>query len=565
MKLYCAVLLVAAALPALASDDWIRVSTPHFEVYTTAGERRGRDIAIEFEKLREFFERASPLKAPPDSPVRIILFRTEQQYAQYAINGVAVAFYAAAPTRDYIVLQDSPEKYPIAIHEYMHLLIRHSGLKIPLWLNEGWSDVYSTMRPTRDGAAVGDLLPGRVSTLEQGAWLDFDTLTSADQSSDFYNEADRAGMFYAESWALAHMLYLSPEYREHFAKFISALHHGSSTEDACQIAYGKTAAAVYADLRTYLARRKLYGVVFEAPLAKAAEEPRTEKLSSFDSSLMLAQLLAATSRSNFARQEFEKLDKLRPGQPDVAEGLGYISVSVGDRAGARTRFRQAFDEGATDPPMCVQLAQLETENHAAPATIIPVLERALKTRPDYPQAQIVLGLAKLAARDYPGAISTLVAIRTVPPDQATPVFSALAYASTQTGDIQSARGYAKTALKWATTDQQRKAIEQLNSLIEGRAEIPVSKGETVVHVEGKPVNVVCSASGNQLQFLASGQTLTFSLPDPRAVEFVLAGGGAFEMRCGPQKPQPMLVEYVPAPAGSVIAGSVRRIELEPAR
>jgi Flp pilus assembly protein TadD len=565
LKLSRAVLLVAAVLPALASDDWIRVSTPHFEVYTTAGERRGRDAAIEFEKLREFFERASPLKAPPDSPVRIILFHTEEQYAQYAINGIAVAFYAAAPTRDYIVLQDSPERYPIAIHEYMHLLIRHSGLKIPLWLNEGWSDVYSTLRPTRDGAAVGDLLPGRVSTLEHGEWLDFDTLTSATQSSPFYNEADRAGMFYAESWALAHMLYLAPEYKDHFGKFISALHHGSSSADACQTAYGKNSAQVYADLRTYLARRKLYGVVFEAPLAKAAEEPRIEKLSSFDSSLMLAQLLAASNRSNFARQEFEKLDKIRPGQPEVAQGLGYISLSVGDRAGARARFRQAFDAGANDPPMCVQLAQLETESHVGPAAIIPILERALKTRPDYPEAQIVLGLAKLAARDYAGAISILVAIRTVPPDQATPVFSALAYASTQTGDLESARGYAKTALRWAGTDQQRKGIEQLNTLIEGRAAIPVRKGETLVHVEGRAMNVLCSSSGNQLQLLSGGQTLTFSLPDPRAVEFVQAGGSAFEMRCGPQKPQPMLVEYVPAPAGSVIAGSVRRIELRPAQ
>jgi tetratricopeptide (TPR) repeat protein len=215
--------------------------------------------------------------------------------------------------------------------------------------------------------------------------------------------------------------------------------------------------------------------------------------------------------------------------------------------------------------MCVQLAQLETENRAGPAIIIPVLERALKTRPDYPEAQVVLGLAKMAARDYTGAISTLIAIHTVPPEQATPVYSALAYASTQTGDIESARGYAKTALRWATTDQQRKALEQLNTLIDARAGIPVRKGETVVHIEGRAMNVLCAASGNQLQLLSGGQTLTFSLPDPRAVEFVQAGGVRFEMRCGPQKPQPMQVEYVPAPAGSVIAGSIRRIELRAAQ
>jgi Flp pilus assembly protein TadD len=565
LKVLSAVLLVLAAVPALAADEWIRVTTPHFEVYTTAGERRGRDIAREFEKVREFFERASPLKTPPDAPVRIILFHTEEQYAQYAINGVAVAFYASGPTRDYIVLQDSPQKYPTAIHEYMHLVIRHSGLRIPLWLNEGWSDVYSTLRPTRDGVAVGDLLPGRISTLEHGTWLDFDALTSTTQSSPAYNEATHAGMFYAESWALAHMLYLAPDYKDHFAQFVAALHHGATTAEACRKAYGKTPSQVYADLRNYLGRKKLYGALFETPLTKAEEEPKLEKLSSFDSGLLLADLLAATNRKNFARQQYERLDKIRPGQPEVAEALGYISLSVGDRAGAREKFRRAFDQGSTDAPMCVELARMEREGNAAPSAVIPILERALKSRPDYPEAQIQLGLAKLAARDYAGAISMLVAVHTVPPDEATSVFSALAYASTETGDLESARGYAATALEWAPSEQQKKALAQLNTLIEARTRVTVRKGEPLADAHGTAANVVCSPAGNRLQLLSEGHTLTFEMPDSRAIEFSQPGGGALEMRCGPQKPRRMLVEYVPAPAGSIVAGVVRKIEVEAAQ
>jgi Flp pilus assembly protein TadD len=565
LKVRGAILLALAVAPALAADEWIRVATPHFEVFTTAGDRRGRDIALEFEKVREFFERASPLKTPPDAPVRIILFRTEEQYAQYAINGVAVAFYASAPTRDYIVLQDSPQKYPIAIHEYMHLVIRHSGLRIPLWLNEGWSDVYSTLRPTRDGMAVGDLLPGRISTLEQGTWLDFNALASITQSSPAYNEANRAGIFYAESWALVHMLYLAPDYKDHFAQFVTALNRGATTAEACRIAYGKTPSQVYADLRNYLARKKLYGAVFETPLTKAAEEPKVEKLSSFDSSLLLANLLAATNRQNFARPEYERLDRIRPGQPQVAEALGYISLNVGDRSAARKKFRQAFDEGSTDPPMCLQLARLERESSAAPEAVIPILERALKSRPDYPEAQVQFGLAKLAARDYNGAISTLVAIHTIPPDEATPVFSALAYATTETGDLESARGYVATALRWATSEQQKKALAQLNTLIEARSRVPVKKGEMLANAHGMAANIVCSPAGNRLQLLSDGHTLTFEMPDSRAIEFLQPGGGAFEMQCGPQKPWRMLVEYVPAPAGSVLAGVVRKIELAAAQ
>jgi hypothetical protein len=37
------------------------------------------------------------------------------------------------------------------------------------------------------------------------------------------------------------------------------------------------------------------------------------------------------------------------------------------------------------------------------------------------------------------------------------------------------------------------------------------------------------------------------------------------LQCGPQKPRRMLVEYVPAPAGSLVAGVVRKIEVEAAQ
>ena len=39
------------------------------------------------------------------------------------------------------------------------------GLKIPLWLNEGWADVYSTLRPMGKETAVGDLLEDRMRIL----------------------------------------------------------------------------------------------------------------------------------------------------------------------------------------------------------------------------------------------------------------------------------------------------------------------------------------------------------------------------------------------------------------
>ena len=240
--------LFAGSLAAAVAPQWTRVTTPNFELYTTAGEKAGRDAAVHFEQVRAFFAQASPVKPPGDFPLRIIAFATPDQYRSYTPNPRASAFFATGPGRDYIVMRDaSPESYSIAVHEYVHFVIRHSGLRVPLWLSEGWADVYSSMRRVRDGMAVGDLVPVRMRALDsaKGAWFDYPTLTTVRPNSPIYNEGDRTGLFYAQSWALAHMLFLSPEYRDNFRKFLMAMHNGELASDAAQTAFGKSGQEVF--------------------------------------------------------------------------------------------------------------------------------------------------------------------------------------------------------------------------------------------------------------------------------------------------------------------------------
>src|ERR1043166_5635823 len=150
-------LLVPLLIPVslTAADAWIRLTTPHFEMYTTAGENKGREAILYFEEVRSFFLQASPSKNLPDLPVRIVAFRGEKEYKPYRINEFALAFYTGNQDRDYIVMQDiSSEHYPAAIHEYAHLIINHSGLKLPIWMNEGWAELYSTLRPMGNKARI---------------------------------------------------------------------------------------------------------------------------------------------------------------------------------------------------------------------------------------------------------------------------------------------------------------------------------------------------------------------------------------------------------------------------
>ncbi len=93
--LFAAVTTIAAAFPASNADEWVRLTTPHFEIYTTAGEKKGRDAILYFEQVRSFVTEITHANRDQPVPVRIIAFKSEKQFRPYATNGAGAAYYAS--------------------------------------------------------------------------------------------------------------------------------------------------------------------------------------------------------------------------------------------------------------------------------------------------------------------------------------------------------------------------------------------------------------------------------------------------------------------------------------
>jgi len=589
------------ALPLAAADEWVKLKTPHFELMTTAGEKKGREAILYFEQVRSFFLQASPSKRAPEFPVRIVAFRSEKQYKPYRINESAIAYYTASRNRDYIVKQDiSSEHYPVAIHEYTHLIIEHSGLHLPLWLNEGWAELYSTLRPKGKQAVVGELIPGRVRTLYSGSWLPLEVLGTVDHNSPLYNERDRASVFYAESWLLMHMLFLAPGYSPNFTKFAVAVGSGKSLADACQSALAKPLPEVEQDLHKYL-QGKLFGAVFDIKLEKSAEEPEVSEASAFESGVVLADLLTASRKKEQAKSAYEELARNYPKQPEVEESLGYLAWQNGDEAGARSHFERAFAAGSKSPQMCYHYAVLRRGSGAPAEEVIPALRRAVELKPDYVDARVQLGINLLDHKDYQQALDQLNMIKSVNEDQAQWYFSTIAYAYLQTGHSDDARKNAEAAKKWAKTPEQS---EQANSILRyldeqeaaRRAPVPVPvvkaapratldaapasdplptlrrqsvppadrpppKEVGLNRVEGTAKRLDCAGNSARFSVLVGNATMVFLIADPNKVQLKHSGEVTHDFTCGPQKPYHVVVEYVPqADTKTGVAGVVRSLE-----
>ena len=589
---FAAILVTLSSVTLSASEQWVKLTTPNFELYTTAGEKKGREAILYFEQVRSFFLEASASKRASEFPVRIVAFRGEKQYQPYRLNEFAIAYFTRGRNRDYIVMQDiSGEHYPVAIHEYTHLILAHSGLKPPPWLNEGMAELYSTLTPVGKKTAIGDIIPGRARTLRTTQWIPLEVLTSADHKSPLYNERDRAGMFYAESWLLTHMLFFSPGYRPNFPKFLEAAGSGKSMDDACQTAFGKRLPQVQADLHQYAGSGNFLRAVFDVKLEKSAEDPDVSEATPFESGIVLADLLALTHRKDEALSAYQQLAKSYADKPDVEESLGYLAWQAGDKDAARGHFARALAAGTKNARMCFDYAMLARSGDAVKESL-PAFQKALELKPDYAEARVQFGLMLVNTRNYPEAIVQLNQVKKIDPEQAQWYFPALAFAYLQTGDKEKAREYAEAARKWAKTPQQLDHADALLRSLESRSPTarsapPSEKSPTIRRVERSEFTVMeeaaanpfvaqddkmkrvqgvaqrldCSGKAARFHVLVDQAPMIFLIPDPGRVLIKHSDEFKHDFTCGVQKPYKVSVDYAILPdAASGAAGIVRGLE-----
>src|SRR5579885_3163077 len=247
-----------------ADQRWTRMKSPNFEMYTTAGERSARDTLRYFEQVHSFFMQRMPDASAraKQSPVQIVAFNSLKEYEPFRPNEFATAYYHSTAERDYIVMSHTgSETFPLAIHEYTHLVVRHANMKFPPWLNEGIAELYSTLRPMGDKILVGSLIEGRRYALLNEKWVPLATILDADRGSPYYNEKDKAGSLYNEGWALTHMLALSPAYHSQFSAVIRAIRNGTPSTEALSAVYKKPIGEIERDLMIYLRGGRFQGAL----------------------------------------------------------------------------------------------------------------------------------------------------------------------------------------------------------------------------------------------------------------------------------------------------------------
>jgi tetratricopeptide (TPR) repeat protein len=237
-------------------DQWIAVRTEHFRLLSNASERSTSKIGARLEQMQQVLALAFNRDAVTALPAHIYVFKDEASFAPFKIgaNGrpdSIVGYHVGTPSAHYIAIDASAGDRPFRTiyHEFVHYFVSNTMPFIPLWLNEGLAEYFSTIKVKGTQVDVGLPIEDHRYWLAQYDLIPFNEVFKIDHSSPEYQEGARRGTFYAQSWALAHYLMNHPE-RKRLNKLLAELQQGASADDAFKTAYALDLVALEKEIET---------------------------------------------------------------------------------------------------------------------------------------------------------------------------------------------------------------------------------------------------------------------------------------------------------------------------
>src|ERR1700733_6946726 len=460
------ILALACLASAQGVEKWIRLTSAHFEMFTSNGEKQAREALATFEQARSFFLEASVSKSASNTPVRIVAFRGPKGYQPYRFNSGASAFYLGTESRDFIVMQDlEAEHYPVAVHEYTHLIVRHSGMILPLWLNEGLADLYSTLEPHGDYVLVGRPLAGRVVALHEAKGLSLPDLFAIGQDSPYYNEQEKMSIFYSESWLLTDMLVRSPAYAAKFNVFLLAVARGRPTPEALREEFGKDLGAISSDMREYF-RVNMLGATtlvtkFPIKLEKSAEQPGVSPAPDLELRITLIDLLVGEQKVKEATQALEELAGQYRQSALVEEAWADMAWRQNKLSGMVTHCQNAFRLGSRNPKFLDQCAVAGMAQGVALTDVTPLLERTIELDPGNADAHFHLAILFFNEQKFGAALSQFSQIHSVKGADVSRYYLMRGFAKFRLGAEEDGRKDLEMAKKLAKTPAEEAQASRL--------------------------------------------------------------------------------------------------------
>jgi tetratricopeptide (TPR) repeat protein len=356
--------LVAVTGVIGAAPRW---SSVHSESLTVIGDTSPgdlRDVARRLEQFRiALGSVVADAKRPPTLPTLVYVFgsrsalqpflpqrdghpATLRGYFHRDADGYAIAMS---------VDEHDEEASSIVFHEYAHLLLQR-GRTLPIWLNEGLAEYFSTFALTARGrtADIGRPVPRHVRLLRE-RFLPVTAVLSVSAQSELYDEGERRSVFYAEAWALTHYLITElPEGPAAIARYVAEPAADRTAEERFRDAFGMTPAGFEPRLKAYVENTSFRSRIYSLPPLNAETGP-ARTLTQGEAAAWLGDLQRRIGRPGDAAIRIGDAMTSDPKSAAIQLALGRLQLDQGRTADALASLSRAV---ASDPSSATAFAWL---------------------------------------------------------------------------------------------------------------------------------------------------------------------------------------------------------------
>jgi len=399
--------LLVLPLAAAKHEIWVQVRSPNFIVASDAGEKQARKSAVQFEQIRAVFRQSLTVAGAHPSPVITILVVKDEDsmhalLPEYWSKGhvhPAGIFFSWMSQFYGAVRLDAQQKnsYETIYHEYYHSLTLPYFPNLPLWVAEGLADFYGNTEISNDAARMGLPDEALVYELHHG-FMPLDALFKVDHNSPFYNETNKTGLFYAESWALIHYLMVADHesHRPMLMAYLDALNAGATRDEAAAKAFGNLK-QLETNLKHYTDGSTFTYLKAPPPSTIPDGDLQVHELSDAEVDAVRGGFFATRSRTQEARPLLEEALRLDPKIAAAHQNLAMVEFLEGNRKKALEAASRAIEldpKNALTHYLRGYLVSSESRNVRDPQ-IETDLRQAIAANPDFlpPYALLAVYLA----------------------------------------------------------------------------------------------------------------------------------------------------------------------------